>query len=112
MTATLGPDVDNWTFKFDFDQEPSVMEILRANVPAIVGLVLLFVALALAFTYTESTPLQSQLIRSTAALGLGGIASLLTGFLRVKVNFGSQLGVTAAGALAVYVISFFFVPAG
>lgn len=111
QSALLSKDVDTWTFQFNWVVETTVMNYLKDHVPLIVGLVLLSVALILTFTFPTPTPLQSHLIRSTAALACGGIASVLTGMLRANVTLGNQLAVSATGAAAVYIISFFFVPA-
>jgi hypothetical protein len=111
LKADLGAATDIYTFRFAFAQEQSLTSLAKSHIPAIVGGLLLATALALAFLYQDPSALQSQLIRSTAALGFGGLASILTGMIQAKVTLGKQLVVSATGAAAVYVISFFFIPA-
>jgi hypothetical protein len=79
--------------------------------PLVVGILLLLIALALAFVFKEPTLLQSHLIRSTFALGTGGVASAIPGWIEANVSLGEKTAIAAGGALAVFVVSYFFVPA-
>jgi hypothetical protein len=61
----------------------------------------------LAFVFQQPTPLQTKIIQALLALGFGGFATELTGFLKVDMNWGPRLVVGAGGALAVFVILWF-----
>ncbi|MCW6512280.1 hypothetical protein [Lichenifustis flavocetrariae] len=135
QVAKLGPDTDVYTFYFDVMGSYSNMTkqiiativalvaifavvgfafylgLLAGAIPLVLGLFLMIVTLALAFMYKEPTLLQAQLIRSTFALGAGCLASQIPGLLNLSISAGQTGTITAAGALAVYVIVFFFTPA-
>jgi hypothetical protein len=78
------------------------------HVPAIIGLVLAAVAVVLAFTFGNATPLQRQIILTLAALAGGAIATEIPGFLNIDLSLGQKTGVAAGGALAVFVILYFW----
>lgn len=80
-------------------------------VPLVVGGVLLAVSLGLAFLVRDQTPLQQQLIRSLFALALGGIASAVPGILEVNLNLETKATIAASGAIAVWLVTYFFAPA-
>lgn len=135
QSATLGKDQDDWTFHFSvvggysnmtrhiFVAAAALAVVLTiigvafyaglaaGVLPLAVGVVLILIALALAFAFRDPTLLQAQLIRSTFSLAAGGIASQIPGWIDVTVTLGEKTLVAAGGAIAVYVISFFFVPA-
>jgi|GEM_PF-3500470 len=79
-------------------------------VPAIVGLLVGGVGVALAFVYHNPTLLQARIILALLALGGGGVASTIPGLLRIDINLFGKVVVGAAGALAVVVLLFFFNP--
>jgi len=131
----LGPETDHYTFRFPVTGGYSnmVRHILTAAAAIIVlllilaaafylgllaglislvlGIVLTLTALVLSFVFSKPTALQAQLIRSTFALGAGGLASQIPGLLNIQLSVNSQATITAAGAIAVYIVTFFFRPA-
>jgi hypothetical protein len=133
--ANLNPETDHYTFRFLVTGGYSnmVRHILTAAaaivvillilaaafylgllvglIPLVLGIVLTLTALVLAFVFSQPTALQAQLIRSTFALGAGGLASQIPGLLNVQLSVGGQATITAAGAIAVYIVTFFFKPA-
>ena len=74
----------------------------------IIGLVLAAVATFLAFAFSAVTPLQRQIILTLAALAGGAIATEIPGFLNVNLSLGEKTGVAASGAIAVFVILYFW----
>ena len=97
------------SFKFTYDV--SVREpFLRENFPALVGLLLLAVGVGLAFAVSPRSNFEKQIILILMSLGAGGIASIIPGFLNIRLTLGQKLAISAAGALAVFVIVFFNPP--
>lgn len=86
------------------------MSFLNDRIALIAGAVLWVVALILGFSFNHPNALQEQLIRGTFALGAGGIASVIPGLLNVQIGGGGKLAISAAGALAVYLLSYIVVP--
>jgi hypothetical protein len=135
QNATLDPETDAYSFTFPVTGRYSNMVrhilagaaaivvilliltgafylgLLAGLIPLVLGIVLTFAALGLAFVFPQPNALQSQLIRSTFALGAGGLASQIPGLLNIQLGVGGQATITAAGAIAVYIITFFFKPA-
>ncbi|RUW85201.1 hypothetical protein [Mesorhizobium sp. M1E.F.Ca.ET.063.01.1.1] len=133
--AKIGPQTDAYTFHFDVNGQYSnftrhiltsaaatalllgiiigafYLGVLSGLVPLVLGSLLLIAALGLAFKFPKPTVLQAQLIRSTFALAAGGLASHIPGMLNVGLGWEGKAAISAAGALAVYVIVFFFTPA-
>jgi len=85
--------------------------ILTGLVPLAIGAVLLGASLGLAFGYRNPTVLQQQMMRSMFALALGALASAVPGILNVDLALGTKATIAASGAIAVWLITFFFVPA-
>jgi hypothetical protein len=78
------------------------------HLAAVIGLVLAAVATVLAFTFAKATPLQRQIILTLAALAGGAIATEIPGFLSVDLSLGQKTGIAAGGALAVFIILYFW----
>jgi len=110
--VNLARDQDTFTFKFNVIGERTRMAFVKEHMALGVGLLLLATTFVLAFTFTDPSALQMQLIRSSAALGAGGVASIIPGLIKAEVKLSEKIAVSAAGALAVYVISYFIAPAG
>jgi hypothetical protein len=81
---------------------------MENHLPLIVGLVLAACAIILAFVFTNATPLQRQIILTLAALAGGAIATEIPGFLSVQLTLSEKTGVAAGGAIAVFVILYFW----
>jgi len=67
---------------------------------------LVFVALV-----PNPTDRQFEVIRIILALAAGGVASMIPGFLNLKLQTGTKSTIRAGGALAVFVLVYFFSPA-
>lgn len=86
------------------------MAFFEKYFPALLGFVMLIIALTLAFTFKNSTPTQDVLLRITMSLAAGGIATIITGSLGLTLKLGPKLGVTAAGALGVFALTYLVHP--
>jgi hypothetical protein len=135
QSALLGPDTDQFTFEFAVTGRYSTMYrdialgalasviivgaivalfylgLLAGAMPLVTGMLLLIAAVALAFIFPEQNNLQQHLVRGMFALGVGLVASQIPGLINIDLGLGEKAKITAGGALAVYVISYFFVPA-
>jgi len=110
-TRQLAASASILTINFDeIDLGRPYMEMLKQNLPAAVGLVLLAVSITLGFVFAHPEPTQIFLIRATFALGAGGVGSIIPGLLNLNANLGTKLGITAGGALAVLVLMYLFDP--
>jgi hypothetical protein len=73
----------------------------------IFGIVFIVVTLFLAIAFPEPALFQYTVFRIVLALAAAGIASVIPGFLNVEVG----AWVRASGAIAIFVIVYFFTPA-
>ena len=71
------------------------------------GVVFVVTLLLLAIVFPRPTPFQYTVFRTVLSVATAGAASMIPGFLEVNV----PSGIRAGGALAVFVIVFFFNPA-
>jgi hypothetical protein len=71
------------------------------------GAIFVTALLVLAVKFPEPTSFQYMVFRIVLALAAGGVSAMIPGFLKVEV----KPGVRAGGALAVFVVVFFFNPA-
>jgi hypothetical protein len=72
------------------------------------GVVFVIVLLVLATRYPNPTPFQYNVFRIILALACGGVAAMTPGFLTVNISTWLRAG----GAIAVFVITYFYSPAG
>ncbi len=72
------------------------------------GTVIVIVMLTLAMIVRDPTPLQYTVFRIVLALAASGVAAMIPGFIHAQIG----TIVRAGGALAVFVIVYFFSPAG
>jgi len=107
--ATLANSQDSFTFKFDVNTAPG--SFVEKHIALVVGLALFVVAVVLAFVFGTPTPLQQQILLGTFSLAGGAIATEISGMINVNLKLGTKLTVAATGALAIFVILYFFVPA-
>ena len=75
------------------------------------GLCFVAALLVLAIWFPEPTPFQYTVFRITLALAASGVAGVIPGMIRLKVQPGAALLIHAGGALAVFVIVYLFAPA-
>jgi hypothetical protein len=60
--------------------------------------------------FSDPTEFQQRVFIGTLAVAIAGIGSEIPGFLNVKLSLGTRLTITAAGALAIFVLVYFFGP--
>jgi hypothetical protein len=72
------------------------------------GVVFIVILLVLAILKPTPTPFQYTVFRIVLALAAGGVATMIPGFLTVTVS----KSIRAGGALAVFLIVYFYSPAG
>lgn len=130
----LSPEACSYTFTFGVIGEYTQMPFLKGLViliigvcifsyivylansvelaPIVIGLMLLFICIGIVFSINDLNKLQQQMLRSMFSLSLGAVASGIPGILNVKISLGSQVAIAATGAIAVWLIVFFFKPAG
>jgi hypothetical protein len=75
------------------------------------GIVFLTALLALAVVIPNPTGPQFEMFRIIIALAAGGVAAVIPGMLNLRLGLGSQLALRAGGALAVFIIVYFYSPA-
>jgi len=73
----------------------------------------IFAAVLLLFVYfiPHPTNQQFEVVRIVLALAAGGVAAIVPGFLNLKIGNGANLALGAGGALAVFVVVYFYSPA-
>ena len=104
-------NVENFVLRFEefVRRGPTFWE---KHFPAGIGICFLVITIALVFIFADPKPLQAYVILATLSVALGAIASEITGLLKVDIGIGTKVAISAAGALAVFVIIYFFKPAG
>jgi len=75
------------------------------------GLAALATVLWLAFRGGDLTEQQFEILRIVLALAGGGVGAIIPGFLHLNLKAGSTLALRAGGALAVFVVLYFWSPA-
>jgi hypothetical protein len=75
------------------------------------GIVFILSVLALAVFIPHPSPEQFEVFRIVMALAAGGVAAVIPGLLHLNLSRGQGLAVRAGGALAVFVIVYFYSPA-
>jgi hypothetical protein len=97
--------------KAEIERTKHVTQRLNAILAFAFGLILIAAILTLAVVIKNPTHLQVQVFSVVLALAAGGFATVLSGMLNVRLNLGKKVAIGATGALAVFVIVYFFVPA-
>jgi hypothetical protein len=75
------------------------------------GIVFLATLLVLAVAIPNPTPSQFETFRIVIALAAGGVAAVIPGLLDLQLGQGARFALRAGGALAVFVIVYFYSPA-
>lgn len=75
------------------------------------GVVFLAAILAIVILIPSPTDDQMNIFRIVIALAAGGVAATIPGLLKLKMGQGKVFNLTAGGAMAVFVIVYFFDPA-
>ncbi len=89
-------------------QRPGWLEVALAF---LFGCLALVAVLWLAFANASLTGPQFEILRIVLALAGGGVAAVIPGLLDLQMNTGTKATVRAGGALAVFVILYFWSPA-
>ncbi|MCI5180544.1 MAG: hypothetical protein D3911_14735 [Candidatus Electrothrix sp. AW3_4] len=91
-----------------------MLAVLEANTTLlafIFGLCFVTALLVLAIWFPNPTAFQYTVFRITLALAAAGIAGVIPGMIRLKMQPGAMLMIHAGGALAVFVIVYLLEPA-
>jgi hypothetical protein len=75
------------------------------------GVIFVAVLLVIALFVPDPTPQQFEIFRIVIAIAVAGIAAAVPGLLRLTISQGSKLALQAGGALAVFVVVYFYSPA-
>src|SRR3954465_4721070 len=75
------------------------------------GCLALAAVLWLAFRSDSLSNQQFEILRIVLALAGGGVGAVVPGILNLTVNAGTKLALRAGGALAVFVVLYFWSPA-
>src|SRR5689334_8771537 len=75
------------------------------------GLVFIIALLIIAWKLPDPTTFQYNVIRTILPLAAAGIAAMIPGFINVEISSATNLLIRAGGALAVFVLVYFFNPA-
>lgn len=75
------------------------------------GAVFIVTMLVLIVLIPNPTPVQYHFFVIVMSLAAGGVATVMTGMIDVRAKFGKRLAIGATGALGVFVIVYFFLPA-
>ena len=84
---------------------------LEMGLAFLFGCVVLAAVLWLAFRGGDLSNQQFEILRIVLALAGGGVGAVIPGFLELNVKAGTQLALRAGGALAVFVVLYFWSPA-
>ncbi len=91
--------------------EPVPTRRLEVGFAFAFGCVALAVVLWLGFRAETLSEQQFEILRIVSALAGGGVGAVIPGFLDVSMKAGSKLALRAGGALAVFVVLYFWSPA-
>jgi hypothetical protein len=75
------------------------------------GVVFLSALLVLAVAIPNPTDRQFEIFKTVIAAAIAGVAAVIPGLLNVRMSQGRGFVVTASGALAVFLIVYFYSPA-
>jgi hypothetical protein len=78
---------------------------------ATLGTLFLVLIVVTAIFVPSPTLYQKKVFLTILALAAAGFATTISGLLSTKITFGTQLKIGATGALAVFVLIFFYNPA-
>ncbi|MGD0207680.1 MAG: hypothetical protein ABSC89_08770 [Verrucomicrobiota bacterium] len=87
------------------------MKKIQVILAFIFGCVFICALLVLAIFIPNPTSFQYQTFRIVIALAAAGVAAMIPGFLKLEINATADVIIRAGGALAVFVVVYFFNPA-
>lgn len=88
--------------------EPVTTQIIIASA---FGVTFVAALIILAIKFPDPTPFQYNIFRIVLSLAASGVATTIPGFINIEVNPTTGFLIRAGGAIAVFVIVFFFNPA-
>jgi hypothetical protein len=91
--------------------QPQPTRQLEMGLAFVFGCVALATVLWLGFRAETLTEQQFEILRIVFALAGGGVGAVIPGFLDVNMKAGAKLALRAGGALAVFVVLYFWSPA-
>src|SRR5271165_2139485 len=91
--------------------QPQPTRQLEMGLAFVFGCVALAAVLWLAFRAETLSEQQFEILRIVLALAGGGVGAVIPGFLDVTVKVSTKLALRAGGALAVFVVLYFWSPA-
>jgi len=108
----LAPEANDWVFSFKNVEVPvsGIKPFWQEHLPGLFGVMFLVISILLAVFFSDPTKFQQRVFIGTLAVAIAGIGSEIPGFLNVKLSLGTRLTITAAGALAIFVLVYFFGP--
>jgi len=87
------------------------MQQLSIVLAFIFGVIFTAALLALAVLIPDPTPRQFEIFRIVIAVSVAGIAAMVPGLLNLRFKQGAMLSIQAGGALAVFIVVYFYSPA-
>jgi len=84
---------------------------IQVIVAFVFGVTFVIALILLAIKFEHPTPFQYNVFRTILSLAAAGTAAMIPGFIDLQVSTTTKLLIRAGGALAVFVITFFFNPA-
>jgi hypothetical protein len=91
--------------------QPQPTRRLEIFLAFIFGALAIAAVLWLAFRPQLLTEQQFEILRIVLALAGGGVGAIIPGFLDLRVTTGTKVALRAGGALAVFVVLYFWSPA-
>ncbi len=91
--------------------QPAPSHQLEMVLAFVFGVIAIGVVLWLAFRSNAISEQQFEILRILIALAGGGVAAVIPGFLDVSIKPTAKLALRAGGALAVFVVLYFWSPA-
>lgn len=110
--AKLAAGQDSWEFKLPMVLHPTGLEFMREHFAGLVGIVFVLIATALIFVFSAANKAQLHVAFALFALGGGAFSGEFAKWIKVDLKIGAQVAISAVGAAAIFVILFFFIPAG
>lgn len=74
------------------------------------GVIVLFFLLIVSLFIPVPSQYQEMLFRITISIAVSGIGAVIPGFLNLQLKFWGQVAIRAGGALAIFIIIYFFNP--
>jgi hypothetical protein len=89
---------------------PNMTQQQQTLLAFVFGVIFIAALLVVIIAIPNPTPAQETVFRIIMALAAAGVGAMIPGVLDLNLNFWSQLALRAGGALAIFVIVFFYNP--